>query len=271
MNGSSDTAAAGEAGEAVTNAKQVLDGAGLAAAAAAVDGTESSSAPPPTAGSTAASASGGSENAATGGTAAAGAGADAGGPGTRARSPRPSPRPKKRQRPSLTTNTTTATSVHTAVKNSDDEADDDGEADADADEQDETSAAKDAFYLRHQNKALASELRSYKRQIDLLVAERDHRRGSCDEAREGVDKLAEIWAEVEGCVKAALVGLELVSRLKLNYISECMNLSDVFASERVESSPPARFPLRQLIQGSRREQIAGTFFPLYSSFIYYLF
>ena len=45
---------------------------------------------------------------------------------------------------------------------------------------------------------------------DVLAAERDNRRDRCDEAREGVDKLAEIWAEVEGCVKTALVGLELV-------------------------------------------------------------
>ena len=196
MNGSSDAAPAGGAGEAVTNAKQVLNGSGPAAAAApaaasspaVASGTEISPASAP---ALAPASSGGSENAASG----------AAGGGSRSRSPRPSPRPKKRQRPSLTT---AATSVHTTVKNSDDE-DDAAEA-----EQDESTAAKDAFYLRHQNKALASELRSYKRQIDLLAAERDNRRDRCDEAREGVDKLAEIWAEVEGCVKTALVGLELV-------------------------------------------------------------
>ena len=206
MNGSSDAAPAGDAGEAVTNAKQVLNGAGPATAGGAgvggVGGTASTeaSAPP----------SGGLESAAPGAAPAATAtAAGAGdGDGTRARSPRPSPRPKKRQRPSLTAAATTATSVHTTVKNSDDE------DEADDNEQDETSAAKDAFYLRHQNKALASELRAYKRQIDLLVAERDHRRDRCDEAREGVDKLAEIWAEVEGCVKTALVGLELVSHFR---------------------------------------------------------
>jgi len=210
MNGSSDAAAvpAGDAGEAVTNAKQVLNGSGPAASASAsasaassavASGTETSSASAPApapAASSAVASSGGLENAASG--------AAAGGGGARARSPRPSPRPKKRQRPSLATAAaTTATSVHATVKNSDDE------ADAASNEQDETSAAKDAFYLRHQNKALASELRSYKRQIDLLVAERNNRRDRCDEAREGVDKLAEIWAEVEGCVKTALVGLEL--------------------------------------------------------------
>ena len=197
MNGSSGAAPAGGAGEAVTNAKQVLNGSGPAAAAAApaaasssavASGTEISPASAP---ALAPASSGGSENAASG----------AAGGGSRSRSPRPSPRPKKRQRPSLTT---AATSVHTTVKNSDDE-DDAAEAG-----QDESTAAKDAFYLRHQNKALASELRSYKRQIDLLAAERDNRRDRCDEAREGVDKLAEIWAEVEGCVKTALVGLELV-------------------------------------------------------------
>ena len=194
MNGSSDAAPVGGAGEAVTNAKQVLNGSGPAAAAApaaasssaVASGTEISPAS-----ALAPASSGGSENAASG----------AAGGGSRSRSPRPSPRPKKRQRPSLTTATT---AVHTTVKNSDDE---DNAAEAG---QDESTAAKDAFYLRHQNKALASELRSYKRQIDVLAAERDNRRDRCDEAREGVDKLAEIWAEVEGCVKTALVGLELV-------------------------------------------------------------
>lgn len=202
MNGSSDAAPASEA---VTNAKQVLNGAGPATAGVAgVVGDEGGTA------STEASAppSGGSESAAPGAVPAATAAGAGDGDGTRARSPRPSPRPKKRQRPSLTAAATTATSVHTTVKNSDDE------DEADDNEQDETSAAKDAFYLRHQNKALASELRAYKRQIDLLVAERDHRRDRCDEAREGVDKLAEIWAEVEGCVKTALVGLELVSQVR---------------------------------------------------------
>ena len=196
MNGSSDAAPAGGAGEAVTNAKQVLNGSGPAAAAApaaasssmVASGTEISPASAP---ALAPASSGGSENAASG----------AAGGGSRSRSPRPPPRPKKRQRPSLTT---AATAVHTTVKNSDDE------GDAAETEQDESTAAKDAFYLRHQNKALASELRSYKRQIDVLAAERDNRRDRCDEAREGVDKLAEIWAEVEGCVKTALVGLELV-------------------------------------------------------------
>ena len=204
MNGSSDAAQApaGDAGEAVTNAKQVLNGAGPAtegttSSMAGVGGTTSTEASAPPSGAVSAATTAGA------------------GDGTRARSPRPSPRPKKRQRPSLTAAATTATSVHTTVKNSDDEAEAEAEAGADDNEQDETSAAKDAFYLRHQNKALASELRAYKRQIDLLVAERDHRRDRCDEAREGVDKLAEIWAEVEGCVKTALVGLELVSQSKV--------------------------------------------------------
>ena len=200
MNGSSDAAPTGDTGEAVTNAKQVLNGAGPAAArVASVGGASTEASAPPSAGA---------ESAASGAVSAPTATAAGAGDGSRARSPRPSPRPKKRQRPSLTAADTTATAVHTTVKNSDDE------DEANDNEQDETSAAKDAFYLRHQNKALASELRAYKRQIDLLVAERDQRRDRCDEAREGVDKLAEIWAEVEGCVKTALVGLELVSDVK---------------------------------------------------------
>ena len=68
-----------------------------------------------------------------------------------------------------------------------------------------------SFYLRHQNRALASELRGYKRQIDGLVAERDCRRLKCTEAREEVDRLGEIWAEVEASIRTALLGLNLVS------------------------------------------------------------
>ena len=44
----------------------------------------------------------------------------------------------------------------------------------------------------------------------MLVAERDYRRDQCDEARVEVDRLNEIWSDVEGYVKTGLIALNVV-------------------------------------------------------------
>jgi len=67
-------------------------------------------------------------------------------------------------------------------------------------DEEEDEEKKDAFYLRHQNRALASELRQYKRLIDRLEEERDHRRNKCNEARQGIELVAEAWREIEAAV-----------------------------------------------------------------------
>ena len=88
------------------------------------------------------------------------------------RSPRnasASPRPKKRARESL-------------VK---------------LEEEDEDDSNKTSFYLRHQNRALASELRLAKYQLTRLEREREHRRGQCLQAVESLNDLYIRWKTVE--------------------------------------------------------------------------
>lgn len=81
----------------------------------------------------------------------------------------PSPRPKKRLRESV-------------VK---------------LEEQDEEDANASAFYLRHQNRALASELRQLKYQIHRLERERDTRRTQCSLAVQNLNTLQATWSQLE--------------------------------------------------------------------------
>lgn len=99
-------------------------------------------------------------------------------PAKAARSPRPpvtssSPRPKKRARESL-------------VKLEEEDEDDSGAA---------------SFYLRHQNRALASELRSVKYQLVRLEREREHRRTQCLNAVKSLNTLYSKWGQVEAAME----------------------------------------------------------------------
>jgi streptomycin 6-kinase len=69
------------------------------------------------------------------------------------------------------------------------------------DSEDETSGA---FYLQHQNHALASELYGYRRRIYLLEREREWRRRECGVVSGRVRIL-------EGCWRGMEEGLGLVS------------------------------------------------------------
>jgi len=89
---------------------------------------------------------------------------------------------------------------------------------SDEDEGDEEK--KNAFYLRHQNRALASELRQYKRSIDRLEGEREHRRNKCRDARERIELVAEVWRELEAAV--ATVASDEISP-RWSHIKEEMN------------------------------------------------
>lgn len=54
-----------------------------------------------------------------------------------------------------------------------------------------------AFYLKHQNKALASELHQYKFMINILEREREKRRKECREIGKSVRELEGVWRGVE--------------------------------------------------------------------------
>eukprot|EP00587_Corethron_hystrix_P000873 CAMPEP_0113306298 /NCGR_PEP_ID=MMETSP0010_2-20120614/5602_1 /TAXON_ID=216773 ORGANISM="Corethron hystrix, Strain 308" /NCGR_SAMPLE_ID=MMETSP0010_2 /ASSEMBLY_ACC=CAM_ASM_000155 /LENGTH=1110 /DNA_ID=CAMNT_0000160931 /DNA_START=742 /DNA_END=4071 /DNA_ORIENTATION=+ /assembly_acc=CAM_ASM_000155 len=62
----------------------------------------------------------------------------------------------------------------------------------------------DGWFLKHQNRSLATELFRYKRQLDELIEEREIRRRHCDEAHEGLLVLVRAWEGVEDGVKIAL-------------------------------------------------------------------
>jgi hypothetical protein len=83
--------------------------------------------------------------------------------------PKPSPRPKKRLRESI-------------VK---------------LEEEDEDDSNAAAFYLRHQNRSLASELRQLKFQLTRLERERDTRRSQCSLAVHNLNELQTTWTQLE--------------------------------------------------------------------------
>lgn len=64
---------------------------------------------------------------------------------------------------------------------------------AGGEEEDESSG----FYLKHQNKALASELKGLQYQLRLLEKERDLRRQQCHDAGEALQALENTWTQME--------------------------------------------------------------------------
>lgn len=91
-------------------------------------------------------------------------------------SPRPissSPRPKKRARESI-------------VK-----LEEEGEDDSNA----------SSFYLRHQNRALASELRMLQYELSRLERERDYRRSQCTNAVQILNSLQATWTQMESALQ----------------------------------------------------------------------
>lgn len=65
---------------------------------------------------------------------------------------------------------------------------------------DETSA----FYLKHQNKALASELHQFKFTIHLLSQERDKRREECRTIAKALSEIKLVWEDLENKMENGL-------------------------------------------------------------------
>lgn len=64
-------------------------------------------------------------------------------------------------------------------------------------DEDEDDSNATSFYLRHQNRALASELRSAKYQLTRLEREREHRRDQCLQAVENLNQVYIRWKNIE--------------------------------------------------------------------------
>jgi predicted nuclease with TOPRIM domain len=67
------------------------------------------------------------------------------------------------------------------------------------DEEDDANAS--AFYLRHQNRALASELSQCKYQLKNLERERDYRRVQCSKACQSLNSLQATWTQMEAALQ----------------------------------------------------------------------
>ena len=68
-------------------------------------------------------------------------------------------------------------------------------------EEDEDDSNAASFYLRHQNRALASELRSVKYHLMRLEHERDHRRTKCLQAVQSLNNLYIRWGKIEAALQ----------------------------------------------------------------------
>lgn len=75
---------------------------------------------------------------------------------------------------------------------------------------DETSA----FYLKHQNRALATELKSWQQQCRELTAERDQRRRSCWDAVQALQSLQATWTSLETALGQSQPGMSATSLQK---------------------------------------------------------
>lgn len=67
--------------------------------------------------------------------------------------------------------------------------------------EDEDDANASSFYLRHQNRALASELSQCKYQLKNLERERDYRRMQCSKACQSLNSLQATWTQLEAALQ----------------------------------------------------------------------
>ncbi len=102
--------------------------------------------------------------------------------------------PKKRSRPSSGNNTPNSVLTSPLQLPTVDEEDDD--------EQNEVTNTK--FYLKHQNRALASELYKYKHAIAILEQERNVRREECKLINGAMKDIVSYWNGMEGVLLGAL-------------------------------------------------------------------
>jgi predicted nuclease with TOPRIM domain len=68
-------------------------------------------------------------------------------------------------------------------------------------EDEENDANASSFYLRHQNRALASELSQCKYQLKNLERERDYRRMQCSKACQSLNSLQATWTQMEAALQ----------------------------------------------------------------------
>jgi hypothetical protein len=83
-------------------------------------------------------------------------------------------------------------------------------------EEEEEENESSGFYLKHQNRALASELKGLQYQLRLLEKERDVRRQQCQEASQALQALESTWTQMEVALQLGMPpeGSKVVSALQ---------------------------------------------------------
>eukprot|EP00980_Cylindrotheca_fusiformis_P001450 scaffold345_cov134-Cylindrotheca_fusiformis.AAC.61 len=76
------------------------------------------------------------------------------------------------------------------------------ESSAKLDDEEEDDSNASAFFLRHQNRALASELRMLKYQLQRLERERDYRRSQSSKAVQTLNSLQATWTQMEAALQS---------------------------------------------------------------------
>lgn len=71
-------------------------------------------------------------------------------------------------------------------------------------EEEEGDGESSAFYLKHQNSALASELKGLHYQLRLLEEERNIRRQQCHEAGQALQALESTWTQMEVALQLSM-------------------------------------------------------------------
>jgi E3 ubiquitin-protein ligase BRE1 len=110
-------------------------------------------------------------------------------------------------------------------------------ADQDDGDDDHTGSA---FYLRQQNKALATELRTLQALTRTLTVERDHRRRICHQAVQALDSLQATWTQLETSLRINVTGTTVSTHP--NGWQTALSTPSLTASG---DAPPSTLPLPQ--------------------------
>jgi hypothetical protein len=84
-----------------------------------------------------------------------------------------------------------------------------------ANSDDENEESNSDFYLKHQNKSLASELYAYRRRIYLLEKERDYRRKECRIAGRRIGELRGAWRGLEEALGQEIANIDPPQRTEV--------------------------------------------------------
>lgn len=94
-----------------------------------------------------------------------------------------------------------------------------------------------SFYLKHQNRALASELKGLLYQLRLLEKERDLRRQHCHDATQALQALQSTWTQMEVALQLGMppeesfaLAVRHAMNFSIGYLRNCLTFNFYFSS-----------------------------------------